>query len=171
MLRTATLTSGCWETFTAGYVSGAVTTESILLQAQKVLIVNIEKLNQKNIELEQALERTKSVEEKVKIRQLIDDNEELKRKLITGKDVTEVAKQGSKTDWKDPTQVSAFAVLVISLIMNKLQDRNGKKKDKEILGLSKGIQRFEGTHDATVASELHDNIKKEIRKVATGETT
>lgn len=161
--------SGCWETFTAGFASGAITAESVLKQAEKDLAENIEKLNQKNAELEQILEQTESLEEKAKIRQMIADNEKLKHELVAGKEVTQVAQEGAKTNWKDPTQVSAFAALIISLVMNKLQDNAGKKKDKELLGLNKGIQRFEGTHETQVAGELHDSIKKEKRKVATGE--
>lgn len=163
--------TGCWETFTAGFASGAITTESVLKQAEEDLAENIERLNQKNIELEQLLEQTESLEEKAKIRQVIADNEELKRQLTTGKEVTQIAQQGTKTNWNDPTQVSAFGALIISLIMNKLQDRQNKNKDKELLGLNKGIQRFEGTHDKAVAGELHDDIKKEKRKVANGEIT
>ncbi len=167
---TAVSTTGCWETFTAGFATGAITTESVLTQAEKALAENIKLLNEKNIELEQLIEQTESLEEKAKIRQMIADNEELKSKLSAGKEVVQVGQQGAKTDWNNPTQVSAFAALIISLVMNKLQDRNNKQKDKELLGLNKGIQRFEGTHDVAVAGELHDDIKKEKRKVATGET-
>jgi len=162
--------TGCWETFTAGFASGAITAESVLKQAEEDLAENIERLNKKNIELEQLLEQTESLEEKAKIRQMIADNEELKRELASGKEVVQVGQEGAKTNWNDPTQVSAFAALVISLVMNKLQDRDNKKKDRELLGLNKGIQRFEGTHDKTVAGELHDDIKKEKRKIANGET-
>lgn len=184
LLSFATLSmTGCWETFTAGFASGAITTESVLAQAEETLAANIKKLDeksaelqQKNIELEQLLERTESLEEKAKIRQMIADNEELKQgneklkdELSTGKEVTQVAQQGAKTNWNNPTQVSAFAALVISLVMNKLQDSASKKKDKQLLGLNKGIQRFEGIHDKAVAGELHDDIKKEKRKVANGE--
>lgn len=171
LLGFATLSmTGCWETFTAGFASGAITTESVLQKAKETLAANIERLNQKNAELEQILERTESLEERAKIRQLIADNEELKRGLVLGKEVVEVGQQGTKTNWKDPTQVSAFAALIISLFMNKLQDRENKKKAKEIVGLNKGIQRFEGTHSPEVAADLHDAIKTEKRKVATGET-
>jgi len=176
--------TGCWETFTAGFASGAITAESVLAQAEEALAENIKKLDeknaeleQKNIELEQLLEQTESLQEKAKIRQMIADNEELKRgneelkgELSTGKVIAQVGQQGAKTNWNNPTQVSAFAALVISLVMNRLQDRENKKKGREILGLNKGIQRFEGTHDKAVAGELHDDIKKEKRKVATGET-
>lgn len=163
-------TTGCWETFTAGFASGAITTESIAQQAEEALAANIERLNQKNTELEEVLERTESLEEKAKIRQMIVDNEELKRQLTSGKEVTQVVQQGAKTNWNDPAQVSVFATLIISLVMNKLQDNVNKKKTKELLGLNKGIQRFEGTHQPEVAAELYDNIKKEKRKVANGET-
>lgn len=161
--------TGCWETFTAGFASGAITTESMLKQAEEDLAENIERLNKKNAELEQLLEQTESLEEKAKIRQMIVDNEELKQELSAGKEVVQIGQQGAKTDWNNPAQVSSFAALVISLIMNKLQDREGKKKDKELLGLNKGIQRFEGTHDVAIAGELYDDIKKEKRKVANGE--
>ena len=171
LLSFATLSmTGCWETFTAGFASGAITAESVLEQAEEDLAENIERLNQKNIELEQLLDQTESLEEKARIRQMIADNEDLKRELVTGKEVVQVGQQAAETDWNNPTQVSAFAALAISLIMNKLQDNANKKKDKELLGLNKGIQRFEGTHDVAVAGELHDDIKKEKRKVATGET-
>lgn len=162
--------TGCWEAFTAGFTSGAITTESVLQQTEEVLAANIEKLKQKNIELEQVLERTESLEEKAKIREMIASNEKLRQELITGTEVVQVGKQGAKTKWNDPAQVSVFATLVISLIMNKLQDNANKKKTKELTGLNKGIQRFEGTHEPEVAAALHDDIKKEKRKVATGET-
>lgn len=171
LLSFATLSmTGCWETFTAGFTSGAITTQSVAQQAEKALAENIERLNQKNAELEQVLEQTESLEEKAKIRQMIADNEELKSELSTGEEVAQVVQQGVKTKWDDPAQVSAFAALIISLVMNKLQSNEGKKKDKELVGLNKGIQRFEGTHDSEVAGQLHDAIKKEKRKVATGET-
>lgn len=171
LLGFAVTSTGCWEKFTAGFVSGAITTESIAQQAEEALAVNIERLNQKNIELEQLLERTEALEEKARIRQMIADNEELKHRLTAGKGVAQVVQQGARTRWNDPAQVSAFAALVISLIMNKLQDGANKKKTKELLGLNKGVQRFEGTHDKAVAGELHDDIKKEKRKVANGELT
>lgn len=172
LLSFATLSmTGCWETFTAGFTSGAITAESVLKQAEENLAENIEKLNEKNAELDQLFEQTESLEEKAKIRQLIIDNEKLKQELTTGKEIAQVGQQSTKTNWSDPTQVSAFAALVISLVMNKLQDRNNKQKDKELLGFNKGIQRFEGTHDVAVAGELHNDIKKEKRKVANGEVT
>lgn len=160
--------SGCWEEAAAGFASGAITTQTLLKQAEEDLAENIQAVNEANARLKILREETEDIEEKAQITKMITENEKLKDSLIKGKEGTQLGQQAAKTDWSNPAQVSTFGALAISVLMNWFQNKKNNGQSKELLGLNKGIQRFEGTHPAEVAGELHDAVKTESRKAISG---
>lgn len=161
--------TGCWE-WAGGATAGAITMDTLMRQAEEDLAENIRLLDEKNAELRRLYEEAETAEDKARIEQAIAANIELTRKLEAAKQIPQVVGAARETDWADPAQVSTFGIVVLSLLANYLQGRSGKQKDKHVLGLNKGIQRFEGEHDKDVAGELHDTVKNELLKVGNGTT-
>lgn len=162
--------SGCWEEAAAGFASGAITTQSLLRQAEEDLAENIQAVNEANARLKILREETGDIEEKARITKMIAENENLKDSLTKGKEGTQLGQQAAKTDWSDPAQVSTFGALAISVLMNWFQNKKNGSQGKELLGLNNGIQRFEGTHTPEIAGELHNVVKNESRKAISGIT-
>ena len=162
--------TGCWEQFAGGFAAGAITTESLLSQAEEDLVENIQLISDKNAELKLLLAETDDAVEKLRITKMITENEKLKDSLVKGKEGIGLGQQAAKTDWSDPAQVSTFGALAISVLMNWLQNKKNGSQGKELLGLNKGVQRFEGTHSAEIAGDLHDAVKTELRKAISGIT-
>ncbi|KKM96925.1 hypothetical protein LCGC14_1173350, partial [marine sediment metagenome] len=65
-------------------------------------------------------------------------------------------------DWSNPKQTGLAFSSLIELGLIIFGGKRLLKVTKENIGLKAGINKFTGTHEPQIASELHDTIKEAV---------